>query len=181
MDWLYSHKHDGIRVCVDGTSALTRGGMRIDLSSIWTPPPGYLYDAELCVAGTEYKDHNHDVVLSYILAGKVHLLRLLLFDLIDPTGILTCGQRLLRLWSLSIPDHHLVRYQMVHVRKGSPFRARLARLRIGSMECEGVIVRNPSSMYDSSGKRTNRSVFKIKMKQWNHLRIQSTLDGQHWL
>ena len=172
MDWIYSQKYDGIRVLVTGTSAWTRFGMKIDLSSIWTPPPGHTYDAELCIIGKEYPVHNHDVVLSCILSGKIHSLRLLIFDLYDPTGVLTCGQRLLRLWGLPIPDLYLVRYQMVHLRKGPSFHTRLSQLNIGSDLCEGVIVRNPDTVYDGSGKRTSRSVFKVKTKQWTHLRVR---------
>jgi hypothetical protein len=167
-DWIYSQKHDGIRVRVEGTSAWTRGGMKIDLSSIWTPPTGHFYDAELCMAGTV--PSSHDGVLASILAGKFEEVRLLLFDLIDSTGLLTCGQRLFRLWSLSIPVEHLVRYHLVHQWRGSTFHSRLSSLDIGSPACEGVIVRNPLAIYDGSGSRNNRSVFKIKRAQWDLLR-----------
>jgi hypothetical protein len=180
-DWIYSQKYDGIRVHVIGIFAWTRGGMKIDLSSIWTPPPGQTYDAELCIIGKEGVDDNHDVVLSCILSGKIHLLRLLIFDLYDPTGGLTCGQRLYQLWGLSIPDVHLVRYHMVYLRRGSSFYTRLGQLNIGSDRCEGVIVRNPDAMYDGSGKRNSRSVFKVKIKQWTQLLSLSKTINHRWL
>jgi ATP-dependent DNA ligase len=167
MDWIYSQKHDGIRVRVEGTYAWTRGGMKIDLSSIWTPPVGYVYDAELCTIGDNTR--GHDVVLSHVLSGKIHALCLLVFDLFDDTGKLTHGQRLLRLWSLPIPPERLVRYHKVHLWRGTTFHDRLKWLNIGSASCEGVVVRNPAALYDGSGKRCNRSIFKIKKTQWHNL------------
>jgi hypothetical protein len=170
MDWIYSQKHDGIRVRVAGTSAWTRGGMKIDLSSIWAPIEGHVFDAELCVAGKD--PGNHDAVLASILAGKIQAVQLLLFDLFDPTGSLTCGQRLLRLWSLPIPVENLVRYQMVYLSRGPTFHTRLAELNIGTRACEGVVVRNPGAVYDGSGSRNNRSIFKVKRTQWNKLQAE---------
>jgi hypothetical protein len=167
MDWIYSRKHDGIRVRVEGTSAWTRGGMKIDLASIWTPPPGLSYDAELCLTGPG--PSSHDLVLSAILAGKLQTVRLLLFDLFDPTGQSTCAQRLFRLWSLPIPSENLVRYQMVHLWRGIPFSTRLTALNIGGPEYEGVVVRNPAAVYDGSGSRSNRSIFKVKQTQWRSM------------
>ena len=181
MNWIYSQKHDGIRVCVRGTDAWTRGGMKIDLSSIWTPPVGHDYDAELCAIGADTSTHNHDFVMSCILAGKIALMRLLVFDMFDPTGLLTCGQRLFSLWGLSIPDQYLVRYQMVHLRGGPSFQVRLALLGIGSTQCEGVIVRNPDALYDGSGKRTNQSIFKVKSIQWSRLLRDGASIHYRWL
>jgi predicted nucleic acid-binding Zn finger protein len=178
MDWIYSQKHDGIRVRVEGTSGWTRGGMKIDLSGVWTPPPGgYTYDAELCGTGSD--PGNHDTVLARDLSGKLETLRLMIFDLIDPTDTMTCGQRLLRLWNLPIPSENLVRYQMVHVWRGTPFHTRLAKLDIGSPRCEGVIVRNPGTRYDDSGSRNNRSIFKVKHRQWAGM--QQRVDHVHWI
>jgi predicted nucleic acid-binding Zn finger protein len=172
-DWIYSRKHDGIRVRVEGTFAWTRGGMKIDLASIWTPPVGLSYDAELCIAGMG--PSSHDLVLAAILAGKLQCVRLLLFDLFDPTGRSTCAQRLLRLWSLPIPTEYLVQYQMVHLWRGPSFLTRLAALNIGSPECEGVVVRNPGAVYDGSGSRSNRSIFKVKHAQWRSM-LQTAED-----
>jgi predicted nucleic acid-binding Zn finger protein len=171
MDWIYSLKHDGIRVRVEGTYAWTRGGMRIDLSDAWTPPVGYVYDAELCVVGAT--PSTHDRTLAMILSGKTGALKLVLFDLFDTTGSLTCAQRLICLWSLPIPAENLVRYHMVNLWKGPSFHTRLGELNIGSPECEGIIVRNPGTLYDGSGSRNSRSIFKIKDTQWNLLRVRT--------
>jgi predicted nucleic acid-binding Zn finger protein len=170
-DWIYSRKYDGIRVRVDGNWAWTRGGMKIDLTSIWTPPIGHIYDAELCVAGNE--TGTHDDVLALMLAGKMESLRLMIFDLFDLTGNQTCGQRMLLLWNLPIPTENLVRYYMVDLWKGLSFHTRLAQMNIGSASCEGVVVRNPCTIYDGSGKRNNRSIFKVKQAQWNKLQIRT--------
>ena len=169
-EWLFSQKHNGLRVRVDGAWAWTRGGMKIDLSSLgWTPPAGQLYDAELCTQ--ENEPSHHDAVLAYLLSGKLPALRLLIFDLVDLTGTLTCGQRLLRLWALPVPPVHLVRYHMVYVgRGGSTFHSRLAGMQIGTPACEGVVVRNPDAVYDVTGRRSNRAVFKVKLAQWEKMK-----------
>jgi predicted nucleic acid-binding Zn finger protein len=179
MDWIYSQKHDGIRVRVEGTSAWTRGGMKFDLGSIWTPPVGHIYDAELCMVGED--TGNHDDVLASLLAGKLRSLRLLLFDIFDTTGKMTCAQRLTRLWSLPIPVEYLVRYQMVHLWRGPSFHDRLTTLNIGSTTCEGVVVRNPKALYDGSGHRSSRSIFKIKRMQWDRLNRSNNSSGIRWL
>jgi hypothetical protein len=168
MDWIYSQKHDGLRVRVDGVFAWTRGGMKIDLSSIWTPPEGTndVFDAELCM---HTGPGGHDAVLRHVLAGKTQTLIVRIFDLFDTTGLLTTGQRLYRLWGLSIHKDNLVRYAMVHTRKGPSFHQRLATMDIGSQACEGVVVRNTQSVYDSSGSRNNHSIFKVKHVQWSRL------------
>lgn len=160
-DWIFSQKHDGIRVRVRGTSAWTRGGMRIDLTGIWTPDDDipYSYDAELCTLANV--PSSHDQVLSCVLSGKIRSLRLCVFDIIDPTR--TFGQRLMMLSEVQMPVENRVRYHMVNLR-GSSLLTRLKNMNIGSTECEGVIIRNPSSYYDTSGRRSNRSIFKVKSR-----------------
>lgn len=159
-DWVYSEKHDGIRVRVQGTSAWTRGGMCIDLTGIWTPDYPYSYDAELCTHSSEAS--NHDRVLSYVLAGKIQSLRLCVFDIIDLTR--TFVQRLLMLADMDIPAENRVRYHMVSLWRGPSLVTRLTNMNIGSPTCEGVIIRNPHALYDASGRRSNRSIFKVKSK-----------------
>jgi predicted nucleic acid-binding Zn finger protein len=164
-DWIYSPKYDGIRIRVKGRQGWTRGGMKIDLSSIWTPPAGSLYECELCLDAKE--SSTHDAVMVQVLAGRVQTLRLVVFDLFDPTR--TCGQRLLQLWGLSLPPAHVVRYEMVQLWRGVGFLSRLAALDIGSAGFEGVVVRNPAARSDPRGRRSNRVAFKIKKGQWDRL------------
>lgn len=167
-DWVYSEKHDGIRVRVQGTSAWTRGGMCVDLTGIWTPDVGspYSYDAELCTHSSE--PSSHDRVLSYMIAGKIRSLRLCIFDIIDLTR--TFGQRLLMLSDHNIPAENLVRYHMVNLWRGPSLMDRLHGMDIGSPGCEGVIIRNPRAKYDPSGRRSNRSIFKVKAKTLSNIR-----------
>ena len=168
--WVYSEKHDGIRVRVDGTVGWTRNGMRIDLSGIWTPPPGRQYDAELCTR--EDTTSTHSTVLARVLSGKVLSLRLRVFDIIDPDR--TFGDRLALLRTLEIPPPNQVAYTPVR----PCLRTALDAMPIGTPGCEGVIVRNTACLYDGSGKRSNRSVFKVKAANLDAVpRQPDGLDG----
>jgi hypothetical protein len=162
-EWIFSQKYDGIRIRVAGTVGWTRGGVELDLSSIWTPPPSELvYDGELCMVAPELSTHSS--VMAQVMSGRFHRLRLVLFDLVDATR--TCGERLLQLWSQDLPPEHVVRYRMVHLWKAVPFYVCLESMQIGSPECEGVVVRNPGARYDLAGRISNQVGFKIKKSQW---------------
>ena len=166
-EWLFSQKYDGIRIKVEGIIGWTRGGMKIDLSSIWTPPVGYTYDAELCTLNP--KSSTHDMVMACVHAGKINSLQLMVFDIIDD-GTQTFRQRLSCLTKLQIPESHMVRYERVDIGpEGPSFIDRLAVMKIGSRLCEGVVVRNPYAYYDDSGQRSNTTIFKVKGKQWKAL------------
>ena len=166
-EWIFSQKYDGIRIRVVGAVGWTRGGMKLDLSSIWTPPASdVVYDGELCMVAGEISTHT--AVTAQMISGRFHRLRLMLFDIIDPSR--TFGQRLLQLWSLDLPPEHVVRYQMVHLRKGVGFCSRLEAMDIGSPGCEGVVVRNPDAWYTATGRVRNSVGFKIKKAQWDVLR-----------
>ena len=169
-DWIFSQKYDGIRVKVDGTVGWTRGGMKIDLSSIWTPPVGHHYDAELCVVDPTTSTHDNVMILAH--AGKIKSLQLMIFDIIDD-GSQTMGQRLQTLRAMDIPMANSVQYQWVDDNgTGKSFIDRLADMKIGSRRCEGVVVRNPTSYYDASGHRSISS-FKVKSLQWKIMKNMS--------
>lgn len=158
MGWVYSEKFDGIRICVDGQSGWTRGGMHIDLSAIWTPPVGHKYDVELCVREPEIT--SHDRVMQYILSGRIDNLHVRVFDLMETAQ--PFGRRLLTLCGLDLPSAHLVRYAMVNLWRGRSFANRIKQMQIDDPHCEGAIVRNPHAHYDNSGRRSNKNVFKLK-------------------
>ena len=163
-DWIFSQKYDGIRVKVEGTVGWTRGGMKIDLSSIWTPPPGYVYDCELCIVNP--KTSTHDFVLACVLAGKITCLHLMVFDIMDDDQQ-AFHRRLACLTGLGLPESNMVQYEMVdNGQEGPSFIDRLSTMKIGSRSCEGVVVRNLESHYDGSGHRSNTDMFKIKRNQW---------------
>lgn len=165
MGWVYSEKFDGIRVCIDGQSGWTRGGIRIDLSAIWTPPVGHKYDAELCVRGPEVT--SHDRVMRYVLSGQIDNLHVRVFDLIETTQ--PFGRRLLTLFNLDLPSDHMVKYAMVNTWRGDSFERRIKQLQIDHPLCEGAVVRNPLALYDTSGRRSNQNAFKLKKPSINRL------------
>lgn len=150
--YLFSEKYDGIRVAVKGCYGYTRNGMKIDLSSMYTPTcTDHVYDAELCMC----LNSTHDTVMAHVHSGKMERMQLRIFDLIDEYR--TLGQRLLCLWQLSIPEQYVVRYHMVDL----DLTRTLAAWTVDDTR-EGVIIRNPDGLYNMKEQRSNQNAFKIK-------------------
>jgi ATP-dependent DNA ligase len=152
LEYVYSIKYDGIRVRIRGHEAITRGGIRIDVTEMELPfvSVDIEYDAELI----HDAQPGHNRVMEELYANRLHRLSVRVFDLIDTT--LPFDERQTYVTEHVGPPYR-VQYLPVHDRV---HLSRVVRSVLASGE-EGIVVRRCKGLYEP-GRRSRYNAFKIK-------------------
>jgi ATP-dependent DNA ligase len=152
--YVYSIKYDGIRVRITGNTAITRGGMTIDLTQLALPfvDTRVEYDAELI-----YTDKpGHTNVMLELSANRIHALSVRVFDIIDTS--VPFQERLTTLME-QVPLPYRVNHTSLRD------RTHLSKVvqEVLTTGAEGVVVRSLEGYYEP-GRRSRYNVFKVKRK-----------------
>lgn len=174
VTWLASIKYDGIRISIQYPYGTTRGGAKVDLSSIL---PAKSFDKEWVVDAELYlPGGTHDDVLSRMNTGHVGGLTVRVFDSIPSnTEEDTLGfAKRVQLLQDRLPGTFLVTHQpaWTFVRQVEPAIDEFETVSTEIIRWvhdqqpiqEGLVIRNPTSAYFGADgkKRDNRIAFKIK-------------------
>jgi ATP-dependent DNA ligase len=152
LAYVYSIKYDGIRIRIRGNEAMTRGGIRIDVTAMNLPfvATDIEYDAELIHEETP----GHNQVMFELATNSLDNLSVRVFDLIDTTKTFAVRQAFVA-EHVRLPYH--VQYHPIHD------RAHLAMTVSAVLDRgeEGIVVRRLDGKYEP-GNRSRYNAFKVK-------------------
>lgn len=152
-NYMYSRKYNGVRIRIQGTTAYTRGGILIDITSMQLPFTTHLdnFDCELIIHRGKT---THNNVMLEINANRISKLSVKVIDLIDDDSVFS--KRLKKLNKI-VPKKYRVKYY--EAKNWANIGQGLEKiLKEGG---EGIVVRNKQGLYTPSS-RSKFNAFKIK-------------------
>lgn len=164
--YMWSIKHDGIRVALDSSSlgGRTRAGLYVThfpSSSSVVLPKNNIYDTELIyVDDKEGTKSNHDLVWKVLNEGKTEHLQYRIFGILEIDGNSTNEWTFEKRYEYicdHIPESLLVRQEFCETWPQLQFELKTVLENNG----EGLVVRSRHGLY-LGGKRKNTNAFKMK-------------------
>ncbi len=171
--WLMSEKLDGVRAYWNGKQLMSRSGRVFAVPGWFTENfPPFELDGELWLGR-----HQFEQTVSIVNTQTTHEgwrdITYQIFELPNQSGGLLARLNILNLYLKQSPAPYLRIIDQVEVMNESQLQAQL--LRVLELNGEGLVVRNPQSLYQTG--RSNESL-KVKLKQDAECQVKGYTAGK---
>lgn len=171
--WLMSEKLDGVRAYWNGRQLMSRNGKPFAVPSWFTENfPPFELDGELWLGRNQFED-----TVSIVNKQKAHdgwqSITYQIFELPNQAGGLLARMNILDLYRTHLPAPYLRIIKQVEISSEAQLQAELNR--VVALGGEGLVVRNPQSLYHSG--RSNEAL-KVKLKQDAECQVKGYTQGK---
>ncbi len=171
--WLMSEKLDGVRAYWNGRQLMSRSGKQFAVPTWFTENfPPFELDGELWLGRNQF-EQTISIVNKLTAHNGWQGITYQVFELPNQVGGLLARMNVLNLYLTHFPAPYLRVVEQVEVSSESKLQVELQR--ILAMGGEGLVVRNPESLYHAG--RSNEAL-KVKLKQDAECEIKGYTEGK---
>ena len=171
--WLMSEKLDGVRAYWNGRQLMSRSGKPFAVPSWFTENfPPFELDGELWLGRNQFED-TVSIVNKHTAHKGWESITYQIFELPNQAGGLLARMNILNLYLTHFPAPYLRMVKHVDISSDAQLQTELNR--ILALDGEGLVVRNPQSLYHSG--RSNEAL-KVKLKQDAECQVTGYTPGK---